>query len=287
MPRTAILVCPAIAALLTLSPVQATDPPAFPPPEAKVLILGSFHFKDAGLDSYKPEFDIDIMSNERQEQVQEVVAALARFQPTHVAVEAKAERQAQLDERYQRYLAGDFELPSGELYQLGFRLAKVMQHKGVWAVDAPARRYTDALSARKWAAENGQRDLLEPLWDLQFDRLYRYYDKQKTEQTLRETLLERNSEENLLRNHGNYLVGPFEVGSTNGDENELYPGADATTAWYNRNLRIFANLQRLSPRKGARIVLIIGAGHVAILRHAIRASPQYEWVELSDVLSTP
>ncbi len=31
----------------------------FTPPEASLLLLGTFHFKDAGLDNYKPQFDVD------------------------------------------------------------------------------------------------------------------------------------------------------------------------------------------------------------------------------------
>ena len=43
-----------------------------------------------------------------------------------------------------------------------------------------------------------------------------------------------------------------------------YPGPDHVTAWYNRNLRIFANLQRLAAAPDERILLVIGAGHVRI-----------------------
>jgi pheromone shutdown protein TraB len=66
-----------------------------------------------------------------------------------------------------------------------------------------------------------------------------------------------------------------------GDE---YPGVDAKTAWYNRNLRIFANLQRITDRTDERILVIIGAGHVPILRHTVQASPEYALVEVADVL---
>ena len=43
-------------------------------------------------------------------------------------------------------------------------------------------------------------------------------------------------------------------------EGGQYPGVDSKTAWYNRNLRIFANLQRLTEQPGERILLVIGAG---------------------------
>ena len=55
-------------------------------------------------------------------------------------------------------------------------------------------------------------------------------------------------EENLLKSHGIYLVDWFKVGM--GHE---YTGPDWITAWYNRNLRIFANLQRITEDAGERI----------------------------------
>ena len=122
---------------------------------------------------------------------------------------------------------------------------------------------------------------------MRYEGLYRQADKQKTQQTLTDTFLQMNTEERLLRRHGHYLVGAFEVGDPKGEANEQYPGADSTTGWYNRNLRIFANLQRLLEKKDERILVIIGAGHVPILRHAVQASPQFELVEVSEVLRVP
>jgi len=94
-----------------------------------------------------------------------------------------------------------------------------------------------------------------------------------------EYLLHLNTEERILASHGIYLVGSFKAGV-----GEEYPGPDSKTAWYNRNLRIFANLQRITEREDERILLIIGAGHLPILRHAVQASPEYALVEVSEHL---
>ena len=56
-----------------------------------------------------------------------------------------------------------------------------------------------------------------------------------------------------------------------------------TGGWYNRNLRIFANIHRIA-EPGDRILVIIGAGHVPIIRHAFRASPEFRLIEVGDVL---
>ena len=78
---------------------------------------------------------------------------------------------------------------------------------------------------------------------------------------------------------GMYLVDYFKLGI--GDE---LPGVDWVTVWYSRNLRIFANLQRITETPDERILLIIGAGHLSILRHCVLASPEYDLVEVHDYL---
>ena len=52
------------------------------------------------------------------------------------------------------------------------------------------------------------------------------------------------------------------------------------THWYNRNLRIFANLQRITEPSDERILLVIGGGNVPVLRHCVQASPGHELVEV-------
>ncbi len=101
----------------------------------------------------------------------------------------------------------------------------------------------------------------------------------KTRTTLRDHFLPINREVVLLREHGHYLVGTLAVG-----DGIDHPGADAKTAWYNRNLRIFSNLLWLVERPGERVFVLIGAGHVPILRHAARASPAIELVEVGEIL---
>jgi hypothetical protein len=97
--------------------------------------------------------------------------------------------------------------------------------------------------------------------------------------TLREYLLHENDPERVLESHGQYLIGGFYLG-----RDDDYLGPDMRTRWYNRNLRIVHNLQRLTRGPDERILVIIGAGHLPILAHALRASPEYRVVEVRDYL---
>ena len=74
-------------------------------------------------------------------------------------------------------------------------------------------------------------------------------------------------------------MGNFEVGT-----DDEYPGVDSKTAWFSRNLRIFANLQRLLTAEEERLFLLIGSGHLPILLHSAEASPQFRLVRVADVL---
>ena len=271
----------AVAVALAVSGQVAGQEPApeLSTPGAQVLVLGVFHFRDGGLDEYKPRHDIDILSGKRQAEVEDLVEHLASFQPTKVAVERREEHRDRIDTDFTLYREGRFELRAHEVHQLGFRLAAKLGHEFVHPVDVSGRTYDPWVDPDTYARDHGQSEALNPLRYMEYDRVARYEDELKTSQTLREHLLYLNDPGRLLRSHGQYLIGSFKAGSGND-----YPGVDAKTAWYNRNLRIFANLQRLAERPGERILLIIGSGHAPILRHAIAASPEFELIEAASVL---
>ncbi|NND59427.1 MAG: hypothetical protein HKN49_04090 [Gammaproteobacteria bacterium] len=128
---------------------------------AKLLILGTFHFKDAGLDGYKPQHEVDIFAPERQQELNDILDRLEAYAPTRIAVEMNRSRQDVLDERYSRYLDGEFKLSSNEIYQLGFRLGKRLGHKQLYAVDAQARHYEPRVDPAEFAQQNSQQWLLD------------------------------------------------------------------------------------------------------------------------------
>ena len=110
----------AIILLMSSFPLVAEQP-------AQVMLFGTFHFKDAGLDLVKNE-DFDVLSEESQEYLQGLAGRLQSFKPTRVLLEYSPENDEKINERYRQYLAGEFELPANEIYQLGFRIAKLAGH---------------------------------------------------------------------------------------------------------------------------------------------------------------
>jgi len=270
-------------------------PPGSPPesrlpgdtaPKPRLLLLGTFHFKDAGLDGYKPKHAFGALTEKRQAEIADIVARLAAFQPTRVALEIEDQQSALINERYTKFLAGEFSISDreNEIYQIGFRVAQAAGLKRLDCVDVKGRTFPDTPKTieelRAYAKSRGEERWLDGKITAPFTRLYEQDDEQKTRLTLRDTLVYLNSETRLLKGHGHYLADTFRVGA--GDK---YHGADDLAAyWYARNLRIFANLLRLSENPDERILVIIGAGHVPIIRHAALASPDVELVEVAAIL---
>ena len=86
----------------------------------QVLLVGTYHFSNPGRDLNNVKA-VDILAAGRQQEVGKVVAALARFAPTQVAVEWPAQV---VNERYAQFRAGQLPQSSNEVVQLGFRLAR-------------------------------------------------------------------------------------------------------------------------------------------------------------------
>lgn len=90
-----------------------------------------------------------------------------------------------------------------------------------------------------------------------------------------------NDPEYIRRSLGNYLVGHFKYASFSND----YIGADFETGrWFNRNLRIFRNIQRIETEPSDRILVIFGAGHQNLLNYLFECSPEYHLEEANKYL---
>lgn len=250
----------------------ASDAPA---DKVAVLVIGTFHFTGSATDrhSFTPE---DIMAPKRQEEVADVVARLAAFKPDFVAIEWPADRQPRIDETFAEYVAGTRPLTTNEVHQIGYRLAKQLGHARIWGVDSPMNMDFAAVEAS--AKANGQEAVMQEL-DAGGKKAMEETPKYFAAHTLRETLRWFNTPESLLANHRGYIDQVAHIGA--GTD---YAGAKVVGAWYERNLRIFANLSRLPAKPGQRIVFIVGQGHAPILRQLFRDSSRHHLVEVADVL---
>jgi len=296
MPKT-LFACAVIVPALLFAPALAQ--PNIPEPEdwsdpaavvehymeaagiepTEILLLGTFHFDDQGLDTYKPQNSFDPLDDDRQDEIEDVVDDLADWEPTMVCVERVPSVQDRVDGWYAEYRAGGMRDRRNEIVQIGFRLADQLEHEQVHAVDARGSWLEPRVDLEEYAKEHGQTDQLRPPEFAAFFAYAAAKDRFIDRSDLNEIFLFMNDPELIGKGHGVYLMGGFGIGQ--GDE---YPGVDGfTSQWYNRNLKIFQNLRRLR-EPGGRMVVLIGAGHLPIIRHAIECSPEFTLVEVADVI---
>jgi hypothetical protein len=69
------------------------------------------------------------------------------------------------------------------------------------------------------------------------------------------------------------------VGTENGFE-----GADEAAKYYQRNLRMYSNLNRIPLDKSDRVFILSGASHTAFFDQFLKRSPKYEVVSVIDFL---
>jgi hypothetical protein len=88
-------------------------------------------------------------------------------------------------------------------------------------------------------------------------------------------LFEGNDPVSMRKGLARYLSHPFKYEEKAGD----FTGVDFETGrWYNRNLRIFRNIQRIPHGPDDRILLIIGSEHLNLLNLFFDISTEFEFV---------
>ena len=254
-----------LAFCLSVAPVasSAAEP-------ARVLIVGTYHFSNPGKDQANVE-SVDVTVPARQAELQAVTDALARFEPTLVAVEWPAEA---ADTEYARYLEGTLPASANEVVQLGFRLAKQRGLGRVHGIDVPGDFPFQAVQT--WAQANGKADALDALM-LQAQGITGRITALQATHSIGGVLREMNTQRAL--DEGAAFYAEF-LRYGKGDQQ---PGAALNAAWGARNLAICARLlQALQP--GDRAVVFYGQGHVYPLASCIRPTSGVELVDANAYL---
>ncbi|MBS0334126.1 MAG: hypothetical protein JSS35_15260 [Proteobacteria bacterium] len=252
------------------SPLIGHRPPAARP---RLMVVGVAHFNNPSRDVVNTKVD-DVLTPARQKQIAAIVDQLAKFHPTHVAVEWPVSKQAKLDARYAAYRAGTYQLGRDEVDQLGLRLAARLGLPKVDAVDwldEPPGKDEDY----DWEAYPTTPEAKARLAALRDPRQGERDSARLHASTLGGFLYWLNSPEHLAEMNRAY----FDYAMLGDDEKS--PGANWVGAWHMRNLRIFAKLVRVADKPRDRVVVIYGAGHGFLLNefadqsHAFRVvSPE-------------
>jgi hypothetical protein len=248
--------------------------------EVEVLTLATFHFNFPNLDVIKTDTEdqIDVLDPNYQKEIESIVDKLEAFKPTIIVIERMPEYQKKYDSLYTAYLKGKHELTRNEEQQIGFRLAKRMGLKQLHCADAWGSDYEDV----KRLFEGNDSIAKQKFMDFFYinpDSLLDPYRNEKpvfkTQGILAE-LKRINDDDRITKTLGYYLVGVFKYETP---ENSQF-GVDFTSGWwFNRNLRIFRNIQRINATPTDKVLVIFGVGHMNLLNIFLDASPEYKLVK--------
>ena len=273
--------------ILTSSSIYAQtikDPDTFLLPKGtaglpKIFLLGTFHFAYPNLDANKVDKSnqVDILSDQRQKELKELLDYIALFKPTKICIEAPERWKAM--EKYRSYKKENKVLDRDEVQQIAFRLMDRFKLDTVYSVDATS--IADDLM------ENKDSLVIKPYIDSIFNNYtfksneqYKKWVEYETSVHVNNTLLNSfrhmNSAKYFLRDYSFYLTGDFKNGK--------YNGADAlATYWYDRNLRIFRNIQSITTSPNDRILVLFGSGHISILDQLLKCSTEYNYIKFNEL----
>ena len=247
---------------------------AQPAADVEVMVLGTYHMNNPGLDLANMKAD-DVLKPERQKELEALVAALAEFRPTRIVVERVVSDPRLVDPRYAEFSEAELGKNRDERVQIAYRLAKRIGLTTVYAIDEdPGEGEPDYFPFDKvvgWAKLNGA----EPRLNAQLDKVkgeVARIERLQSEGSIAHVLADMNRAEQADQDQSWYY-SVLTFGDT-----EKQPGADLNAMWYLRNAKIFAKLMTVA-KPGDRVLVVYGAGHSYWLRHFAKTAPGYRNVD--------
>ncbi|SFB71481.1 hypothetical protein SAMN05421780_10160 [Flexibacter flexilis DSM 6793] len=254
----------------------------------EVLLIGTFHFNNPGADLAKTD-KFDVMSEKSQKELEAITSKIKAFAPDKVFVEWDYNEAAELDSLYALYMANQYfdyvakKYPKNaffkenEIFQLAFRIAKSRQLPKVYGIDIKTDFAFDSLLV---ALEKAQQTTLK---DKIFERIKEFEQRDNTNRkkyTLTQLILESNKQSNRNFDLGSYIT----LFNPAGKFTDL-TGADLVASWYRRNLLMYSFVQKITEQKDDKIVVLLGASHIALFKQFIDLDENYKVVELKDILA--
>jgi hypothetical protein len=243
--------------------------------EKQAMLLGVYHFASNN-DMMKSKKD-DVMSEKRQKEIKDLVNKLKAFNPDKIFVEWKQKQRGRyMDSTYALYLEGKFELQANEVYQIGYRLGKMLGHKKLYCMDAEGNFLYDSLVSA--AKKGGQTAMFEA--DMAGMRKeFMEFDSLKFNRTISENFIIMNSVSKRDLWRGNFVsIAPYL-----GVPGE-YAGAEFLSEWYKRNIKMYSNIIRIVEPRDKKILIVVGAGHKPIINQMFEMNVDWKLVSPVDYL---
>lgn len=250
--------------------------------ELDILLVGTFHFANFNPENNGDLVQVkvrDILTKENQQQLELISKKIADYNPDKIFVEYPFKSQKKLDSIYSTFSKADFtKVRRNETIQLGFRTAKKLNHKRVFAMDLRTNFPMDSLltqmkKAKQFtllAKDSLDLESIEKQENLLFNSntslseiLFYYNDD-----------LRRKADINWYVNLANQ-----------GGEKDNFVGAYLASEWYKRNLYMYSIIQKAIENNDKKIMILGGASHIAMFKEFIALNPKWQTIELEEVMS--
>lgn len=268
----------AIAAMLALSipaPAIAGAAPERPPPRSvEVMVLGTYHMANPGLDLANIAAD-DPTSPRRQAELAALAEALADWKPDRILVEMQRPAPFTID-GYHNFTPADLTRNRNEIVQIGYRLAHRLGHKDVYAFDEqpgegePDYFPFDKLSA--YAQAHGRSDELTAIMAY-FQAEAKAMSADQDRLSVAQQLMLHNDP---ARDDAGQASGYYAMLAIGDGEDQ--PGAELNAYWYMRNAKMFAKIGLIA-KPGEKVLVLVGSGHRYWLDHFADATPGFVSVD--------
>ena len=252
----------------------------------EILMIGTFHFANPGLDVAKTK-SFDILKEESQQELEEIAEAIKQFSPSKIFVEWPYQRQIELDSLYELYIGGNyFDHPNlqdhrrkSETAQLAFRAANKLNLSRVYAIDYRDSEFPyDSMMAviNRYQQSELQKEIDNTIagYSADFDA------KVDSGSSLKDILFYLNTDSARDEDIRFYTELATQAGSK-----DDFTGPYLTSEWYRRNIYMWSLIQKTITEDDKRIMILSGASHVAILAQLLSSSLHWKTVELRDIMN--
>lgn len=249
----------------------------------QVLNFGTFHF---GYTSDAKTTEYDENSEKAQQEIREVAKLIAAFKPTIICVEKLPKGDSLMNVDYQEFLKNPAVLDSkdAEISMLAFEVGRLSQVPVLYGIDHHLG-YNYSVG-----------DFIEESPDYENSIDPETYLQLTNDPFRGDTMMTRRfseyAESSLLKKLKLINEPAFLDFMINANADKLlyvgiedgFEGADNAALFYQRNMRIYSNLNRIKMTKDDRIFILMGGAHTAFLREFMERSPKFEMVNSLDYL---
>jgi hypothetical protein len=240
----------------------------------KVLNIGVFHMGNTS-DASSTEYDEK--NKKSKKEIKEVTEAIAKFKPTIILVEGTPKHQESLEKAYEKYL-NNVKAKTGyennEIQLLGFEVGRLANSKRIYGVD---HRMGYNYNLNKLAKKLNATKFFKMAQGM--EELGKSVDTDVEKIGLKKALLLLNTNKayNFLIN-----INADMLMYVNSKDN--FEGADEAAKFYKRNIRMFANINKIPMKDNDRVLIISGATHASFFNKFMSRSLIYDLVPLSKYL---